>query len=140
MNHLEYIADRGGDSWVCLCGNEPHLYGFFASDLHGRRVEPTPDAWNGVSYVCDQCGRVIDQFSRCVIGSRKSAEKAIEPARSEVRALFATAKAQLGVKESIPECAIHHVPMNKREGKHGPFWSCSRKNADGSWCRYRPQV
>ncbi len=39
---------------------------------------------------------------------------------------------------SAPTCEVHHVPMVPVEGKRGPFWSCHRRNADGSFCRYRP--
>jgi len=39
-----------------------------------------------------------------------------------------------------PECAIHRVAMVRVDGKLGPFWSCHRKNPDGSWCDYRPSL
>jgi hypothetical protein len=42
-------------------------------------------------------------------------------------------------EETVPECAIHHVPMVLVEGKRGPFWSCHERNEDGSWCKYRPK-
>ena len=35
----------------------------------------------------------------------------------------------------IPACPIHKSPMKQREGHYGKFWSCGRKNLDGSWCR-----
>lgn len=41
---------------------------------------------------------------------------------------------------SVPECAIHHVPMVLVQGKQGPFWSCHKKNQDGSWCSYKPKI
>ena len=41
-------------------------------------------------------------------------------------------------KEAIPTCAVHKVPMTKQEGKYGSFWSCHQRNADGSFCSYRP--
>ena len=34
--------------------------------------------------------------------------------------------------EAVPECAVHLLPMVRVEGKHGPFWSCHQRNADGS--------
>lgn len=40
--------------------------------------------------------------------------------------------------EAVPECAVHKVPMAKVSGKHGPFWSCHQRNADGSFCSYKP--
>ena len=38
-----------------------------------------------------------------------------------------------------PTCGIHHIPMVRMQGKHGPFWSCHQKNADGSFCSYKPE-
>jgi hypothetical protein len=40
--------------------------------------------------------------------------------------------------EDVPECAVHHVPMTRVQGKYGPFWSCHERNEDGSFCTYRP--
>lgn len=28
--------------------------------------------------------------------------------------------------------------MKSRKGQYGDFWSCGQKNADGSWCKYKP--
>jgi hypothetical protein len=39
---------------------------------------------------------------------------------------------------SQPMCKIHGTPMTQRDGKFGTFWSCGKKNADGSWCSYKP--
>jgi hypothetical protein len=39
--------------------------------------------------------------------------------------------------EEVPICAIHEVPMVWID-KNGGFWSCHQKNADQSWCSYRP--
>jgi hypothetical protein len=41
-------------------------------------------------------------------------------------------------QERAPQCAIHHVPMVKVQGRRGEFWSCHQRNEDGSWCSYRP--
>src|SRR4051794_6953471 len=40
--------------------------------------------------------------------------------------------------DQTPACQIHHVPMASVNGRHGAFYSCHIKNADGSWCSYRP--
>jgi hypothetical protein len=37
-----------------------------------------------------------------------------------------------------PICGIHNLPIVKVQGNRGEFWSCHQKNADGSWCNYRP--
>jgi hypothetical protein len=43
-----------------------------------------------------------------------------------------------GEDVQVPECAVHHVPMVRVEGKYGPFWSCHERGEDGSFCSYRP--
>lgn len=59
----------------------------------------------------------------------------------------AVAQVAAGVSEAMreqvtgdhpPLCAIHKTPMKRMEGRKGPFWSCHRKMANGSWCTYRP--
>src|SRR4051812_12593307 len=37
-----------------------------------------------------------------------------------------------------PVCPVHQQPMWHQQGKHGWFWSCHVRNADGSYCTYRP--
>ena len=43
-----------------------------------------------------------------------------------------------------PTCGVHGTPMvwktgiSKSTGKPYAFWSCSTKNADGSYCKYTP--
>lgn len=41
--------------------------------------------------------------------------------------------------ESAPVCEFHQVPMTWQDSAYGRFWSCHRRNPDGSWCSYRPQ-
>lgn len=36
-----------------------------------------------------------------------------------------------------PICAMHQKAMTW-VNKNGGFWSCHEKNADGSWCSWRP--
>lgn len=38
-----------------------------------------------------------------------------------------------------PLCGVHATPMASMTGKRGSFWSCHKKNADGSWCSYKPK-
>lgn len=45
---------------------------------------------------------------------------------------------QEGKDEEAPICAIHKVAMVKVEGRFGHFWSCHERNADGSFCTYKP--
>ena len=42
-------------------------------------------------------------------------------------------------EEETPICAVHHVAMVKQRGKYGAFWSCRERNADGSFCSYKPE-
>jgi hypothetical protein len=44
---------------------------------------------------------------------------------------------QLQQPES-PLCGVHSTPMVSMQGKKGSFWSCHKKNPDGSWCNFRP--
>lgn len=38
----------------------------------------------------------------------------------------------------VPVCPTHGVAMVRQHGRRGEFWSCHRRNPDGSWCSYRP--
>jgi hypothetical protein len=57
-------------SWLCLCGNSPTAEGFYPCDSEGEQVEPTPEYWTTNWYVCDRCGRIIDQDTLAVVGVR----------------------------------------------------------------------
>lgn len=62
------------DAWVCICGNMPHKDGFYPCDKQGNELEPTIDSpWDGKLYVCDQCGRIVNQDTLEVVGQRKDA-------------------------------------------------------------------
>ena len=45
-----------------------------------------------------------------------------------------------GNAESVPMCGVHNTPMAKVNGKHGEFWSCHQRNADESYCSYKPDT
>ena len=40
--------------------------------------------------------------------------------------------------EEPPICGVHHIPMVRVEGKHGPFFSCHERDDHGRYCTYRP--
>ena len=42
-------------------------------------------------------------------------------------------------QEETPIRAVYQVPMVKQRGKYGTFWSCHERNADGSFCSYKPE-
>jgi DNA-directed RNA polymerase subunit RPC12/RpoP len=67
---MEYIGQSEDGNFHCLCGNKATDQGFNPCDSSGKRVEPTPEAWTTDSYVCAQCGRIIRQSDRQVIGMR----------------------------------------------------------------------
>jgi hypothetical protein len=67
---LERIRVEGGE-FTCLCGNASTSDGFSPCDANGVAVEPTPEAWDGVRYVCDRCGRIINQHTGAVLGRRE---------------------------------------------------------------------
>ena len=46
------------EDWLCDCGNQSHIDGFFPCDSNGTEVEPTVDSdWDGL-YVCARCERL----------------------------------------------------------------------------------
>ena len=57
-----------------------------------------------------------------------NATAAPEPEQTEADALT----------EQAPICRVHQVSMVGVNGRRGFFWSCHTKNANGSWCSYRP--
>lgn len=66
----EHINVEVSDWWVCLCGNEPDRFGFYSCDRTGAEVEPTEAEWPEPLYVCERCGRIIEQESGLVVGHR----------------------------------------------------------------------
>lgn len=38
-----------------------------------------------------------------------------------------------------PECPFHGVPTTQKQGRNGPFFSCSKRREDGSWCNWTPE-
>lgn len=65
---ITYDKAWGEDGWVCLCGNMPADDGFYPCTRAGTCVEPTPEAWLENLYVCNRCGRIIEQNTLNVVG------------------------------------------------------------------------
>jgi hypothetical protein len=66
---MEKIPQERGDqdAWICLCGNTPDADGFYPCDPTGAEIEPTAEnAWNGL-YICNGCGRIINQATLEVV-------------------------------------------------------------------------
>jgi hypothetical protein len=49
------------DAWLCLCGNQPSEDGFYPVNSNGMEVEPTKEDWDTENYICNRCGRIINQ-------------------------------------------------------------------------------
>lgn len=66
LEHNEY-----GDWVKCVCGNEPHLDGFYPcieNDVYAVEVEPTVDGpWDGIKSLCATCGRIFEQETFTVV-------------------------------------------------------------------------
>jgi hypothetical protein len=60
------------DAWVCTCGNTPSDSGFYPCDDKGQEVEPIKGGtWDEKSYVCHQCGAIIDQDTLEITGHKE---------------------------------------------------------------------
>ena len=69
---MEKITHEEQDktAWVCLCGNTPDSEGFAACNAKGTEIEPIrASGWDKL-YVCNRCGRVIDQNDLTVVGQK----------------------------------------------------------------------
>src|SRR5882724_10317638 len=79
----EQITGIEEDWWQCVpgCDNQPDSSGFYAADSDGNivgpaatnSIEPDPTNWDGVTYACADCGRLIDSNTGAVIGQRTAA-------------------------------------------------------------------
>ena len=85
---------------------------------------------------------ILSQIPGVVALVRGLVDSGFEPAR-ETRP---TALLGPEAKENPnPICPIHHKPMTWREGvssntnQRYAFWTCTEKNSDGSFCKYRPE-
>lgn len=68
LEKIKLDAETDPYSWVCPCGNYVGQPGFYPCLEDGTEVEPTIDGpWEGVLYLCPECGRVIDQYTREII-------------------------------------------------------------------------
>ena len=72
--HQKHITHEPGseDAWVCIRGNTPDSDGFYPCDKDGNQVEPTPEDWKTNWYVCDRCGRMIDQETLEIVGRNEN--------------------------------------------------------------------
>lgn len=58
----EWITAEAEDAWLCICGNQSHLDGFWPCTADGTEVEPTVDGpWDEKLVLCRRCGRIMDQ-------------------------------------------------------------------------------
>src|SRR5579859_2458005 len=55
-------------SLTCVCGNIPESGGFTACDRQGNQIEPGRHSGWASLYICDDCGRIINEDTLEVIG------------------------------------------------------------------------
>jgi hypothetical protein len=61
MTETKRYIDGTPDWFVCICGNQPNYDGFYSCLTDGTIVSPTLDGeWNGETYICERCQRIID--------------------------------------------------------------------------------
>jgi hypothetical protein len=89
---------------------------------------------------------VLSQIPGVVALIKGLEEAGFEPARGCLPLTLSNVESkERGKEKENPICAIHHKPMAWREGitkqtgKHYAFWSCTERNSDGSFCKYRPE-
>ncbi|MEI9990137.1 MAG: hypothetical protein WDM86_08870 [Rhizomicrobium sp.] len=64
--------DEDEGAWVCICFNTPHTDGFATCNADGEEMEPDIGSdWNDL-YVCNRCGRIIDQKDLSVVGHKRA--------------------------------------------------------------------
>ena len=64
---IEGIPDQIADHVTCLCGNEPHIEGFYPCLPTGEVIEPD-NSWEHTLYYCERCHRIIDLTTGVVTG------------------------------------------------------------------------
>jgi hypothetical protein len=64
-DHIKH-EEGNEEAWICLCGNRTDYDGFLPCDKDGKEMVPA-EGWDNL-YVCDRCGRIIDQDSLEVVG------------------------------------------------------------------------
>ena len=68
---MTQIIRHAEDDIECLCGNRPHLDGFYVSDADGTIREgemfPEPE-WDGDTMTCWTCGRTFSLSTNEILG------------------------------------------------------------------------
>jgi hypothetical protein len=80
MISKEHITHEAGndEAWICVCGNRPSSGGFQPCDKNGDEISPDKGSnWAGL-YVCDGCGRIIDQNTLEVVGRNENHKRLID--------------------------------------------------------------
>src|SRR5690242_18767899 len=66
------VIQSEGSSFLCICGNTDVGQGFYPCNRQGEEVEPDAQHWTTNRYVCDNCGRVIEQATLRIVGYRQN--------------------------------------------------------------------
>jgi hypothetical protein len=72
QNAPEFITEKNMDDWHCICGNNTFGDGFDTCDPNGNIMEPLIGSIWECHYLCNSCGRIIDQETFQVIGINKN--------------------------------------------------------------------
>ena len=88
---------------------------------------------------------ILSQIPGVVALIRGLVDTGFEPTRETSPIALPGPEAKESGKENPnPICPIHNKPMAWREGmssktnQHYAFWTCTERNTDGSFCKYRP--
>lgn len=90
------------------------------------------DARSSIRIAASQLGEVLDTLTF----ADGMASKALGDA--DVFAVAPATSNETPAETAPPVCAVHQQPMVWMRTKKGSFWSCHLRNADGSFCQYRP--
>jgi hypothetical protein len=98
-------------------------------------VTLSPDGKHSVSVKSDDPFSLKDALPL----AKKIQEKLLEVNSSPTPKAQPVSQPQQSQQNETPICGVHSAPMVSMPSKTGSFWSCHKKNTDGSWCSYKPK-
>lgn len=104
---------------------------FSAAQVPIVLIQPPPPASRDVGD-----GNCLDCATGwCVHHSAPAPAAAAAPAPAPAKIGINPAAWMLGA-DGKPACVSHALPLKYHpDGKYGPWYSCSKKNKDGTWCK-----
>jgi len=64
----QYIIEIAEGEWECRCGNSSSSEGFRPARADGSLTLEVLGPWDGKTYACDRCGRVVDGDTLQILG------------------------------------------------------------------------